>query len=216
MQTSRGINLGGRVFAADDPLLPKAGEKRTVRVGDWYALQLSFLEGSPEFEAYWPEAKRDAAIQEAAAFVRDWSDRFAWNETQKVLYDPPFCPARMIFQRHDRPAPPAQVKSHTVIFSLAGEGEVRTVAMDPFPMEATWTTLKRFQVRSQAYDEKTESHKIITSFDQRGWVWQAEEKLEGGQWKRYYGFVGHHVVARVPAEEIELVKPPRPAAATQP
>lgn len=38
-------------------------------------------------------------------------------------------------------------------------------------------------------------------------VWQAERVKEGDVWKTYYGVVGRHVVARVPAEEIEL--PPR-------
>ncbi len=217
LQTSPGVNLGAtNFFTAEEPLLPKAGEKRTLRVCDWYALQLSWLEGSPEFEAYWPQDKRNAAVQEAIAFVRDWSGRFAWNETQKVLYDPPFHRARMIFPRRDRPATEAEVKAHTAIFCLAGGGEVRAVAIDPFPTEAKWTTLKRFVVRTQGYDVETKTQKIITTFDQKGWIWQAEERMEGGQWKRYYGFVGSHIVAKVPAEEIELTAPIRPAAATKP
>ena len=208
LQTSPGLNLGWNAFFTDDdPLLPKAGEKRTVRVGDWYALQLSWAEGAPEFEAYWPQEKRDAAIQEAAAFVRDWSGRFAWNETQKVFYDPPFGQARMTFERRARPATDAEVRAHTAIFSLAGGGEVRGVALDPFPTAARWTTLKRFLVRSQVYDEATKTQKIVANFDQQGWIWQAEERMEGGQWKRYYGFVGRHIVAKVPAEEIDLAAP---------
>jgi hypothetical protein len=41
-------------------------------------------------------------------------------------------------------------------------------------------------------------------YAQEGLVWQAEEDFEGGKWKRYYGFVGKHVIAQVPAEDIEL------------
>lgn len=37
-----------------------------------------------------------------------------------------------------------------------------------------------------------------------GTVWQAEEVLENGQWKRYYGFVGHHRLVRVGATDIEF------------
>ena len=40
---------------------------------------------------------------------------------------------------------------------------------------------------------------------QGGLVWQAEEVREGNRWHRYYGFVGRHVVAQVPAEEIDFV-----------
>ena len=205
LQTSPGLNLHTQiVFVDDDPLLPKAGEKRTVRVCDWFALQLSRLEGSPEFEPYWPQENRNAAIQAAIAFVRDWSDRFAWNDMQKAFFDPPFGSARMIFQRRDRPATEADVRAHTAIFSLAAEGEVRAVRLDPFPTKAKWTTFKRFLVRYQGYDEKTRKQKVMTDFDQQGWLWQAEERREGGKWKRYYGFVGRHIVAKVPAEEIEL------------
>ena len=39
---------------------------------------------------------------------------------------------------------------------------------------------------------------------QTGRVWQAEEVREGDRWRRYYGFVGRHALARVPAEEIEF------------
>ena len=209
------LNLRQRSIAKEDPLLPKPGEKQTFRVCDWCALQLSWLEGSPEFEAYWPQAKRDTAVRDAETFVRDWADRFAWNDTQKLLFDPPFHPARMIFERRTVPATEAQVRAHTAIFSLAGPDKVRAVALEPFPTEAKWIT-KRFLKRHQVYDDKTKAQEIVAEFDQTGWIWQAEERLEGGQWKRYYGFVGRHIVAKVLAEEIELTPPIRPAAARQP
>ena len=41
----------------------------------------------------------------------------------------------------------------------------------------------------------------VKAFDQEGEIWQAEEALVEGVWRRYYGFVGRHVVAGVPAEE---------------
>lgn len=203
-------------FLEEDPLLPKPGEKRTVRVCDWYALRLARLEGSPEFEAFWPQEKRDAAIQADLAFVRDWSDRFAWNSLQQVPVDLFFVPARMIFPRRDRPATDADVRAHTAIFSLAGSGQVRAVALDPFPTEAKWTTLKHPLVLFQSYDPKKKRQATMSEPDQRGWIWQAEERMENGRWKRYYGFVGRHIVAKVPAEEIELVHPDRPAANAEP
>ena len=44
-----------------------------------------------------------------------------------------------------------------------------------------------------------------------GWVWQAEEVRRDGQWERYYGFVGRHVIARVPSSSIELAGGRKPA-----
>ena len=41
-------------------------------------------------------------------------------------------------------------------------------------------------------------------YDTDGFVWQAEEVRKGDQWERFYGFVGHHVIARAPAAEIEF------------
>src|SRR5262249_40221965 len=41
-------------------------------------------------------------------------------------------------------------------------------------------------------------------FDTDGIIWQAEERRKGDTWERFYGFVGHHVIARAPAEEIEF------------
>ncbi len=44
------------------------------------------------------------------------------------------------------------------------------------------------------------------SFDREGRIWQAEEVLIQGRWKRFYGFVGNHIIAKVPAEDIELLE----------
>jgi hypothetical protein len=82
---------------------------------------------------------------------------------------------------------------------------VRTVPLEPFPLKARWTTLNRFPMTLQTFDPNTNREQLKTVYDQDGYVWQAEEVFEGGKWKRYYGFVGHHVVEKVAAEEIEIV-----------
>jgi hypothetical protein len=38
-----------------------------------------------------------------------------------------------------------------------------------------------------------------------GLIWQAEEALVDGQWRRYYGFVGNHI-SKVPPEDIEILE----------
>jgi hypothetical protein len=48
-------------------------------------------------------------------------------------------------------------------------------------------------------------------FLQDGHVWQAEEVQTNGRWQRFYGFVGSHRVARVPAAEIEFPADPADA-----
>jgi hypothetical protein len=57
----------------------------------------------------------------------------------------------------------------------------------------------------QPIDKKTRDSLPKESFDREGLIWQAEESLINGKWRRYYGFVGNHVVAKVPAEEIEIL-----------
>jgi hypothetical protein len=196
----------------DPKLMTKPGEKRTMRVCDWYASGLANMEGAPEFEVYWPQEKRDAAIKQFIAFVNDWSDRFGWNATQATFYNVMIRqPARMVFPYRDRPATDAEAKAHTAIFSLGTAAPARIAPLPAFPAEANWTTLKRFLYYTGENDPKTGELVWTPNFDQHGWIWQAEERLENGKWKRYYGFVGNHIVAKVPSEEIELVKP-----ATQP
>ncbi len=51
----------------------------------------------------------------------------------------------------------------------------------------------------------------VVTDDQDGEIWQAEEAQETGEWKRDYGFVGRHIIARVHAREIEFPKPPEAA-----
>jgi hypothetical protein len=46
-------------------------------------------------------------------------------------------------------------------------------------------------------------------FDQACIVWQAEEVLVDGQWKRYYGVVAKHRLARVPEDELRLWAQPK-------
>lgn len=69
------------------------------------------------------------------------------------------------------------------------------------PTKARWITLKDTPVEFQRSDGT-----VFREFDQDGWLWQAEEVRKGDRWERSFGFVGHHVVGRVPAAEIELAR----------
>ena len=85
------------------------------------------------------------------------------------------------------------------IFSLEGQGEVRPAKVPELPIKARWITLKNTPIEYQNGDGT-----VGRKYDQDGWIWQAEEVRKGDRWERSYGFVGHHVIARVPASEIEL------------
>jgi hypothetical protein len=53
-----------------DPLRPPEGTVYVLRVADQYAASLGARDGAPKFRRYWPEATRDRAIEEIAAWLR--------------------------------------------------------------------------------------------------------------------------------------------------
>ena len=87
------------------------------------------------------------------------------------------------------------MRAGQAIFSLEREGEVRRVELPSIPIKAKWVP----------------PEDVPGASAEDGWVWQAEEVRKGGQWERYYGFVGRHVIARVPGDSIELAGGRRPA-----
>lgn len=91
--------------------------------------------------------------------------------------------ARLVFEPRDLPATGDDVRQGRAIFSL--EGEARVVELERYPTRAVW--------------------KARPSGEGYGMIWQAEEVFEMGRWRRFYGFVGQHEIARVPAEEVELL-----------
>ena len=71
------------------------------------------------------------------------------------------------------------------------------------PITAVWTTLKSHPFW-KIHLRPIRPTKKIVAYEQRGTVWQAEEIRSGNTWKRYFGFVGRHTIAKVPAEEIDF------------
>ena len=191
-----------RVIAPEDR--PR-GEVR-FRACDWAAWKLSMLDGAPECEPYWPEAKRDAAVAAATEYVRRYGRRFS-AEAPTNERDFPHPRAHLRFPTLGRPASAEDVREARAIFSLDGEGEARVAAMPSgFPLRARWTTLTAFPVDQQVSyaDEKGSHTETRRDYLRDGWVWQAEEVKKGDRWERSYGFVGHATIARVPAAEIEF------------
>lgn len=182
------------------------GVEQTIRACDYIAWQIATtIEGSPRFVLCWPAAMRDAAVKECAGFLKIFGDRFTDKAPPGERFQPFQKTAHLAFPALDHPATKADVRAGRAIFSLEGEGEVRRIALPSLPMRARW--------RAPDADDAPAAGGGAATFEE-GWVWQAEEVRRGGQWERYYGFVGRHVIARVPAGSIELpgVHPPEPGA----
>jgi hypothetical protein len=153
-----------------------------------------------------------------AKFLDQWGDCYrdrsrSLNSLALHLHStPPFRLSRLA-----QPATPEDVAAGRAIFSLGDKSgaRVRVVPLDPYPNIARWKTLTQFRLREPGVmewpeDPNTEDRKVWESlpkepFDREGLIWQAEEIQLGGKWRRYYGFVGNHVIAQVPAEEIDIL-----------
>lgn len=191
-----------------DPLLPKpTNTKVPIRVCDWYGWRVSELDGAPPYELYWPVSKRDEQRPKLVAFLNRWGDRFGYTTLQDKLGFgfPGRDSGRMTFPRLNHPATDADVAATTAIFSLRG-GLVRVVPMPNWPAKAKWTTFKDYPVQIQGETDIKGVTKYYDDFLNEGFIWQAEEIEINGKWIRYYGFVGPHIIAKVPANQIELIK----------
>lgn len=198
----------------------KAGpEALPLRMADMACDALQQLEGIPRFQKQWPVSQRDEAIAATIAYLKHYGARFRETEVARgsremFLTDAREGTAILTFDPLDHPATAAEVAEGRAIFSLEGQGaEVRRAAMPPFPLLGRWTTLETFTDEyriGQSVDADGKAHRNTEANIealQTGRVWQAEEVREGDRWRRYYGFAGRHVLARVPAEEIELPPP---------
>ncbi len=195
---------------ANDPLAPETDSPIAIRACDLAAWQLSKIEATPLFELYWPILDRDAAIATFERFLDKWGDKYR---------DPGFEPTsrlgrpgvRFRLAKLDHPATTEDAEVGRAIFSLETRfpnHEIRLVDDFPLAKFAVWTTLKKFPVVRPSYDPETKTKSRSASYDQSGIVWQAEEVLIKGVWKRFYGFVGRNVIAEVPADKLQFSDEP--------
>ena len=190
---------------AGDPLKPKPGATVDFRACDLYAWYVSNVMGAPRCELYWPLEQRKAAIAACADFLRRYGSHFSY--VQRGMGRQGYASDReavMHFTPLDHPATPLEVRRTQAVFSLADLGTARVVKLPTYPMHGRWTADKRFPQRNSTVDDITGKRMEMLSYDQSGVIWQAEEVQVHGRWQRYYGFVGRNVMARIPAEEVEL------------
>ena len=190
------MHISGIPAASRQGMTP--GTSVSFRTCDHVASQLSELQGCPRFELFWPEARRDEAIAACVTYLKRYGDHFANDATPGWAFAPGHVTLRMKFPVLDRPATREDVAAGRAIFSLEGEGEIRTVKLPGYPQRARWVVLKDKPI------EVTTGRVTRVEYDADGEVWQAEEVRKDGRWERYYGFVGHHVIAKAPASEVEF------------
>jgi hypothetical protein len=164
-----------RIEGSPDPAIPAEGVTGEFRACDLVAEFISRnRSGVPRCELNWPEAKRDAAVRNCAAFLRRYGDRMRvdWMSADDLTFAP-----------LARPATAAQAERGEAIFSLEGQGNVRTVKLPSHPTPVRWAK----------------------SGD--GSAWQAEEVFIDGRWRRFFGCTGPNRIGRVPADEVEFPAP---------
>ena len=116
---------------APDVEMPKAGAKQSLRRCDVYAARLSDLEGSPRFELYWPEGRRDAVLAEMARFLDRWGNCF--RDQHRVLHGEYLqsAPAEFRLARLGHPATPEDVVAGRAIFSLFNRPDAKIRVVEP-------------------------------------------------------------------------------------
>lgn len=191
------------ITSVENPVDPRWGDEVPLRVCDITAWKLSGLPGAPQFEPYWSEARRAQALPLIGKFLERWGHAFRDRElafNQHSMSD-----GRTAFHLPplDHVGTLNDVAEGRAIFSQNIPGtSVRPVALSTYPQPARW---KKQNLPPGTTVHPRVHHDFIGGTD-AGYVFQAEEVRENGFWKRYYGFCGTHILARIPASEIELVK----------
>ena len=180
----------------------------TIRLCDRIALRLQLLPGVPAFDPTRSDLERDVQCAAIAGYLERYGPQIDYlkndfpDESFLPLYtlrqSPVFSRISPIFALLNRVAMPEDVRSNRSIFSVES-GQVRPVLerVESWPLEAEWKN--KLEV-IETHDGQT--RRVLKGLPGR--VWQAEEVLEGDQWVRYYGFVGPHSMAKVPATEVEI------------
>lgn len=199
------------MFRRDDPDRPRPGTSEPIRLRDKYAWKLQEVMGFPRMEFHWPRERRDRAIAGAIEALSRYGERFRTTEVSQALHEresfyPRFVRAVLVFAPLDRPATPEDVAAGRAIFAAGPGAEVRRWAPPAVPMEARWMgqDIAPDDPHVRQFERMPPKHSSRLHYAQHGLVWQAEEVREGDRWRRYFGFVGHHVIARLPAEEVDF------------
>ncbi len=190
----------------------KAGDFATpqpLRFCDAYASAFGNIAGMPEFPLCSSLAKRDAALQSMIDILQHYGARYAYTPDLPVTFPPTTAPlgyphARMSFPRLIHPATEEDVKQGRAIFPLPANSVKRQVPMPAVPLAARWTRQSKYPSKFHMLNPATWELEM-DGYDQSALVWQVEEQRVNGVWRRWYGIVGRHELAKVPAEDVEFI-----------
>lgn len=177
--------------------------RQSLRLCDRAALVLQRVAGVPRFDPLASVRERDKQCAAIAAYLNRYGTRlvrvnhlsipplYGHDGGSGLDYLGPAFPIRT------HPATEADVREKRAVFALRGD-KIRAVSElpAPLPLEAMWNNDPDANVALRS-DGKT----VPWS---RGYIWQAEEIYDGRKWVRYYGYVGPHSLAKVPASEIQI------------
>jgi len=181
------------------------GTKQPVRLCDFIASRISRYQGSPRFETYWPESRRDTVIEDSITFLKHFGNQLSYKTSpEDVSMGYPFPDNIPHFPELDHPATNEEAAAGSAIFSLEGKGERRVFKLPNYPFRANWTSLKDRRVVQYGQRADGTTTDSIT-YPQEGSIWQAEDVLIEGKWQRYYGFSGCGHMASVTGDQIEFV-----------
>ena len=178
----------------DDPDAPKPGQELSFRVCDELAATLSRVPGFPIVELYWPESRRDAAIKQTRAVLTQYGARIG-RQTNPLRGDiDQFTAVAFFLPALDHSVTAADVSAGRAIFSIdAALAERRVWKLPQTPLAANWENLHTWKTSSFRSDPVTNTTTESSIWVQDGQIWQAEETLTNGKWRRWYGFVGRRI-----------------------
>jgi len=171
--------------------------KQDFRLSDKIAEQLARVRGVPGFSPGWPKEKRDKVIAQISAFVSQYGDRWAARAAY-LSNDFSATQAELHFPQRDRPATKEDVKNGTAIFASEGVAD-RRVWSQPERSPRTDTTAE-WPAKARLVEQEGSGNSPAP--DQEVEVWQAEEALVDGKWKRTFGVVAKNSLAAVSGEEL--------------
>lgn len=175
-----------------------------LRLCDLIADRLTRVRGVPEFTPHWPKDKRDKAIVQISAFVRQYGGRWS-RRPDYPPDDMTSLQAELKFPPLERPATKKDVENGLAIFSNEGAPDRRLWTLPEIPVQHSPMPGSKTKARWITYQEDSALNLDgSTAYNQEVDVWQAEDALVAGQWKRTFGVVAKNRMAVVPGEEIEF------------
>ena len=181
---------------------------KPARICDHAAFALRNVFGLPFFDLFASPAKRDKMCAALAAALEKRgpelgriaspsgpSPLFSYGGSDRFGYLGPIFSVAGAAQT----ATADDVKAGRALFTLSGTTRVAP-NLPSLPFEAAWDTDPDAAIALQSGD-KSDSKIVRYS---RGFVWQAEDKWDGKKWVRFFGYVGPHSIAKVPADQIRI------------